>query len=78
MSSSKKKVQIDAGAQRDDGGSSKEEKGSSKRVIKSVVPKLQKHLLGLAPLRTLAVRELKGMLEGVCFFFPFYAYVQSD
>jgi hypothetical protein len=59
MSSAKKKVQIDPNAQ-DDG------KGApAKRVVKSVVPKLQNNLLGLTPLRTLAVRELKDILGQV-------------
>ncbi len=66
MSSNKKekRVQIDPNTQ-DDGKGDKKGGASSKRVVKSVVPKLQKHLLGLTPVRTLAVREIKNILEEV-------------
>ncbi len=58
MSQQKKKVQIDTNQQGSDAP-------PTRRVVKSVVPKLNKTHLGLAPLRTLAVRELKDILGQV-------------
>jgi hypothetical protein len=63
MSTQKKKVQIDTNQQE------AEKAASSRRVVKSVVPKLNKTHLGLAPLRSLAVRELKDILGQVCIHF---------
>jgi hypothetical protein len=66
MSSNKDKKEKKVSLQVDQQDTGKEDKKvPSKRVVKSVVPKLQRHLLGLTPLRTLAVREIRTILEEI-------------